>query len=86
MAACTSHEVQTNLSCRTCGAPVCADCAVRTPMGISCPEHAGRASREAAVATRPRRERSGPGGRRLVAGGLALMVAFAAVVLLRSSG
>ena len=46
MATCTPHDVETNLSCRTCGTPVCVDCAVRTPMGVSCDEHAGSAKKD----------------------------------------
>jgi hypothetical protein len=45
MATCTPHNVETNLSCRTCGTPVCADCAVRTAMGVACKEHAGSAKK-----------------------------------------
>lgn len=86
MATCTLHRVETNLSCRTCGTPVCPDCAVRPPMGgVSCAEHAGGAKKEAVVATRPRRDSSGARGRMLV-GALALVVAVAAgVVFLRPS-
>jgi hypothetical protein len=85
MATCTLHRVETNLSCRTCGTPVCPDCAVRTPMGVSCAEHAGGAKKEAGVATQPRRGSSGARGRMLV-GALALVVAVAAgVVFLRPS-
>ena len=86
MRICTLHRVETNLSCRTCGTPVCPDCAVRPPMGgVSCAEHAGGAKKEAVAATQPRRESSGARGRMLV-GALALVVAVAAgVVFLRPS-
>ena len=85
MATCTLHRVETNLSCRTCGTPVCPDCAVRTPMGVSCAEHAGGAKNEAVGATQLRRESSGARGRMLV-GALALVVVVAAgVVFLRPS-
>ena len=85
MATCAPHGVETNLSCRTCGTPVCPDCAVRTAMGVSCQEHAGNAKKEAVVAAAPRSERS-PGGRRLVIGGVVLALLIAAVVFLRPSG
>lgn len=86
MAACTLHRVETNLSCRTCGSPVCADCAVRTPMGIACGEHAAATKKEAAIATAPRREVAGAGRRGLLIGGVVLALVVAGVVLLRSSG
>ena len=84
MTTCTLHRVETNLSCRTCGTPVCTDCAVRTPMGVACPEHAGSAKKDAVVAKQPRRERSG--SRQVMVGALALAVVAAAVVFLRPSG
>jgi len=71
MATCTQHDVETNLSCRTCGTPVCPDCAVRTAMGVSCAAHAGGEKKEAAVALAPKAERSGAGGQRLLIGGVA---------------
>src|SRR5687767_12476270 len=86
MATCTPHGVETNLSCRTCGTPVCADCAVRTVMGVTCAEHSGSAKKEAVTALAPRAERSGPGGKRLVIGGAVLALLIAGVVFLRPSG
>ncbi|HEV2759364.1 MAG TPA: hypothetical protein VGV86_07335 [Acidimicrobiales bacterium] len=85
MTTCTLHRVETNLSCRTCGTPVCADCAVRTPMGVACPEHAGSAKKEAVAARKPREERSGS-SRRVMVGALAVVVLALAVVFLRPSG
>ena len=86
MATCTPHNVETNLSCRTCGTPVCADCAVRTPMGISCKEHAGSAKKEVATALAPKAERPASGRRPLVIGGVVLALVAAGVVFLRPSG
>lgn len=86
MTTCTLHRVETNLSCRTCGTPVCADCAARTPMGLSCQEHAGSATREAVAAKERPRAPSGSGSRRLLVGGLAVLVVVAAVLFLRPSG
>lgn len=85
MATCTQHNVETNLSCRTCGTPVCAECAVRTAMGVSCREHSGSAKQEVATALAPKAE-SGPGGRRLLIGGVVLALLIAGVVLLRPGG
>jgi hypothetical protein len=36
---CANHpKVETSLRCKTCGKPICANCAVRTPTGYSCKE------------------------------------------------
>lgn len=36
---CANHPgVETSLRCKTCGKPICAKCAVRTPTGYSCKE------------------------------------------------
>jgi N-acetylneuraminic acid mutarotase len=85
MAACTQHGIESNLSCRTCGTPVCADCAVRTAMGVSCKEHSGSAKKEVVTALAPKAE-AGPGGRRLLIGGVVLAVLIAGVVFLRPGG
>lgn len=34
---------ETRVSCSECGRPICTDCMVFAPVGIRCPEHAGRA-------------------------------------------
>src|SRR5215212_9341172 len=83
MATCTPHNVETNLSCRTCGTPVCADCALRTAMGVSCQDHAGSAQKEAVSAFSPKPERS---HRPLLIGGVVLALVVAGVVFLRPSG
>lgn len=75
----------TNLSCRTCGTPVCADCAVRTATGVSCTEHAGVVSGGAVAAQAPR-ARTGPGRNAVIAGAVGLVVLAAGVALLRPSG
>ncbi len=85
MATCTPHNVETNLSCRTCGTPVCTDCAVRTAMGVACEEHAGSAKKEAVTAFAPKAERSGPRRRGLLIG-VVLALVIAGVVFLRPSG
>ncbi|MBA2276229.1 MAG: hypothetical protein H0W06_00575 [Chloroflexia bacterium] len=39
---CTYHpKVQTGLRCSRCGKPICPQCAVRTPVGLRCPDCAG---------------------------------------------
>ncbi len=36
---CANHpKVETSLRCKTCGKPICASCAIRTPTGYSCKE------------------------------------------------
>jgi hypothetical protein len=39
---CSYHpDVMTGLRCSRCGKPICPQCAVRTPVGLRCPECAG---------------------------------------------
>jgi hypothetical protein len=39
---CTYHpNVQTGLRCTRCGKPICPQCAVRSPVGLRCPDCAG---------------------------------------------
>jgi len=39
---CARHpKVQTRLRCSRCGTPICPQCAVRTPVGLRCPDCAG---------------------------------------------
>ena len=39
---CSYHpKVQTGLRCSRCGKPICPQCAVRTPVGLRCPDCAG---------------------------------------------
>lgn len=39
---CSYHpDVQTGLRCSRCGKPICPRCAVRTPVGLRCPDCAG---------------------------------------------
>lgn len=39
---CTYHpDVMTGLRCSRCGKPICPQCAVRTPVGLRCPDCAG---------------------------------------------
>src|SRR3954468_4315374 len=45
MATCYRHpNRETGLSCSECGRPICTDCMTVAPVGIRCPEHAGRTS------------------------------------------
>jgi hypothetical protein len=36
------HGVPTKLTCVECDTPICPDCAIRTPVGLKCPDHATR--------------------------------------------
>ena len=49
-APCAEHpDVETRLRCSRCGKPICPRCAVRTPVGMRCPDCAGtRAASKAA--------------------------------------
>jgi hypothetical protein len=39
---CARHpKIQTRLRCSRCGTPICPQCAVRTPVGLRCPDCAG---------------------------------------------
>jgi membrane associated rhomboid family serine protease len=43
---CYRHpDRETGLSCSECGRPICVDCMTVAPVGIRCPEHAGRQQR-----------------------------------------
>ena len=37
---CARHGVATRLTCVECETPICPDCAIRTPVGFKCPDHA----------------------------------------------
>src|SRR5437870_12859368 len=42
---CYRHpDRETGLSCSDCGRPICVDCMTVAPVGIRCPEHAGKRS------------------------------------------
>lgn len=38
---CVRHLKPTRITCVTCDTPICPDCAVRTEVGLKCPDHAG---------------------------------------------
>ncbi len=47
MAYCYRHpDRETGLSCSECGRPICVDCMTVAPVGIRCPEHAGKRPRQ----------------------------------------
>ena len=46
---------ETRVSCSECGRPICTDCMVFAPVGIRCPEHAGKAQGAARVTKGVRR-------------------------------
>jgi hypothetical protein len=37
---CTRHLNPTRITCVTCDTPICPECAIRTPVGFKCPDHA----------------------------------------------
>ncbi|MDQ4069308.1 MAG: B-box zinc finger protein, partial [Actinomycetota bacterium] len=37
---CSRHGKPTRIRCVTCDTPICPDCAIRTPVGLKCPDHA----------------------------------------------
>ena len=46
MAACYLHPArETGLACASCGRPICPECVTQTPVGLRCPECAGRRTR-----------------------------------------
>jgi membrane associated rhomboid family serine protease len=53
---CYRHpDRETGVTCSECGRPICPDCMVFAPVGIRCPDHAGRAQGAARVGTTVRR-------------------------------
>jgi N-acetylneuraminic acid mutarotase len=66
---CARHGQPTRITCVTCDTPICPACAVRTEVGLKCPDHATKAT----VAR--------PGRFRLV-GGLLILVALAGLIQL----
>ena len=70
---CARHpKIQTRLRCSRCGTPICPQCAVRTPVGLRCPDCAG---------VRGLPTYSTPGGSLLKAGASGLAIGFAFAVL-----
>src|SRR5947209_11499485 len=56
MPTCYRHpDRETGLSCSECGRPICAECATHAPVGLRCPDHAGRsrAIRAPRIVARP---------------------------------
>ncbi|MGI8808681.1 MAG: Kelch repeat-containing protein [Acidimicrobiales bacterium] len=71
---CQRHARPTRITCATCDTPICPTCAVRTQVGLKCPEHAP-------VAAAPRKNRF------QAVGGLLLLVAIAGFIhLARTTG
>ena len=42
---CPVHGVHTRISCVSCGRPICPDCAIPSPVGLTCGEHRQRSIR-----------------------------------------
>ena len=73
---CARHpKTMTRLSCSRCGTPICPQCAVRTPVGLRCPDCAG-------VRGLPTYATPGSSVIRAVALGLAVAVLFAGLFAL----
>lgn len=71
---CSRHGAETRLKCVSCGQPICIRCQVRTEVGLKCPDCAALPER-----ARVRRRRFS--GTVLMAGGAAVIIAFAAVII-----
>lgn len=66
---CSYHpDVETRLRCSRCGKPICPRCAVRTPVGLRCPDCAG---------TRPSIAANPAGTARAAAAGLVVAIVVA---------
>jgi len=48
---CQRDGVETQLTCVGCGAPICPNCLVRTPIGLKCPECTGIGAKQARRST-----------------------------------
>ena len=75
---CPVHGVHTRISCVSCGRPICPDCAVPSPVGLTCGEHGQRSIR--LVRWAPAR---GPAGSSFSPWFLLLPVGFVLAGLLR---
>lgn len=54
MPTCYRHpDRETGLSCSECGRPICTECMTMAPVGIRCPEHAGKSGTRARITPRP---------------------------------
>lgn len=71
---CSRHGAETRLKCVSCGQPICIRCQVRTEVGLKCEDCA-------ALPERARVRRHRVSGTVLMAGGAAVIVAFAAVLV-----
>ncbi len=79
---CATHpDVETGLTCATCGRPICPDCLVETPVGMKC--------RDCGLAPLPPLYRASPGALAvgvLVAALLGGVAGLAAVMVVRAVG
>jgi membrane associated rhomboid family serine protease len=51
---CYRHpDRETGLSCSECGRPICTECMTIAPVGLRCPDHAGKAASRKRLAPRP---------------------------------
>jgi membrane associated rhomboid family serine protease len=84
---CYRHpDRETGLSCSECGRPICVDCMTVAPVGIRCPEHAGRAQGPARVGRTVRRAAGGGAGAVVTRTLIAINVLVYLAELLEGSG
>ena len=63
---CYRHpDRETGLSCSECGRPICYECMTPAPVGLRCPEHAGKAQGIRRVTRAAERTATGVGSRRM---------------------
>jgi membrane associated rhomboid family serine protease len=79
---CYRHpDRETGLSCSECGRPICYECMTPAPVGLRCPEHAGKAQGIRRVAQAAERTATGLGSRRVNAVTMALIAINVGVYL-----
>jgi len=79
---CYRHpDRETGLSCSECGRPICYECMTPAPVGLRCPEHAGKAQGVRRVAQVAEKAATGAGSRRANAVTLTLIAINVGVYL-----
>jgi membrane associated rhomboid family serine protease len=79
---CYRHpDRETGLSCSECGRPICYECMTPAPVGLRCPEHAGKAQGIRRVAQVAEKTATGVGSRRMNAVTMALIAINVAVAV-----
>src|SRR6201993_1627033 len=79
---CYRHpDRETGLSCSECGRPICYECMTPAPVGLRCPEHAGKSQGIRRAARAAERTATGAGSRTMNAVTTALIAINVAVYL-----